>query len=413
MTGLAHLEGRDVMALADGATQGPFTVAGGAITLSQPAVIATVGLSVHLGHGALGHHARSGADEREGVPKVTLEVVASRGVLAGETRLHSLKPWRTREAPDAFGNPPLVTDQIDVRISTPGTRAAGVHSPGRSASARRSPLRAESSRSAVGADAPPRRSDLPPRAACRMEAARGTHSGRGGTQGLRLDAQLRRSGHLLLGGRVGRYCHRLRRWWRRWLTGRDQWQRPDQLCGRVRGVHRHDMRLCREEPRRERGSDLHRSADHSDARGHGVRAADPGERDGVRRLHGHRGVRCGVVYDRAGRLRTPTISRARYVTTQAEAGLSAEAVLPTCTGTDKLTFNGTTISCAVDQTGAGGGGAPTTATYITQTADATLTGEQALSSLGTGLLKNTTGTGVLSIGRAARTMRQLRAAPPS
>jgi hypothetical protein len=99
---------------------------------------------------------------------------------------------------------------------------------------------------------------------------------------------------------------------------------------------------------------------------------------------------------------TPTIpadvSGAHYVTTQAEAGLSAEAVLPTCTGTDKLTFNGTTISCAVDQTGAGGGGAPTTATYITQTADATLTGEQALSSLGTGLLKNTTGTGVLSIG---------------
>jgi hypothetical protein len=56
---------------------------------------------------------------------------------------------------------------------------------------------------------------------------------------------------------------------------------------------------------------------------------------------------------------TPTIptdiSGAHYVTTQAEAGLSAEAVLPTCTGTDKLTFNGTTISCAADQTGSGGG----------------------------------------------------------
>jgi hypothetical protein len=43
------------------------------------------------------------------------------------------------------------------------------------------------------------------------------------------------------------------------------------------------------------------------------------------------------------------------------------------------------------------GGAPTTATYITQTADGTLSAEQALSALGTGLMKNTTTTGVVSI----------------
>lgn len=51
--------------------------------------------------------------------------------------------------------------------------------------------------------------------------------------------------------------------------------------------------------------------------------------------------------------------------------------------------------------GAGGGSAPVApvdATYITQTPNATLTNEQALSALATGLLKNTTGTGVLSIG---------------
>ena len=40
--------------------------------------------------------------------------------------------------------------------------------------------------------------------------------------------------------------------------------------------------------------------------------------------------------------------------------------------------------------------APKSATYIVQTPDSTLTNEQALSSLSTGLLKNTTGTGVLS-----------------
>ncbi len=42
-------------------------------------------------------------------------------------------------------------------------------------------------------------------------------------------------------------------------------------------------------------------------------------------------------------------------------------------------------------------GAPTSATYVTQTPNGVLTAEQALSALGTGLLKNTTGTGVLSI----------------
>lgn len=46
----------------------------------------------------------------------------------------------------------------------------------------------------------------------------------------------------------------------------------------------------------------------------------------------------------------------------------------------------------------GGGGAPTTSTYITQTADAGLSAEQALSSLATGPVKVTTGTGVLSSG---------------
>jgi len=45
----------------------------------------------------------------------------------------------------------------------------------------------------------------------------------------------------------------------------------------------------------------------------------------------------------------------------------------------------------------GGGGAPSTATYITQTPDAGLSAEQALSLLGTGLTISTTGTGVISI----------------
>lgn len=51
--------------------------------------------------------------------------------------------------------------------------------------------------------------------------------------------------------------------------------------------------------------------------------------------------------------------------------------------------------------GGGGGGAPVDATYITRTADATLTAETALSALATGILKSTTGTGALSIAGAS------------
>lgn len=46
---------------------------------------------------------------------------------------------------------------------------------------------------------------------------------------------------------------------------------------------------------------------------------------------------------------------------------------------------------------AAGGAAPSTATYIVQTADAGLSAEQALDGLATGLMRNTTGTGVISI----------------
>ena len=47
--------------------------------------------------------------------------------------------------------------------------------------------------------------------------------------------------------------------------------------------------------------------------------------------------------------------------------------------------------------GSAAGGAPSTATYITQTPDAGLSSEQALSLLATGILKSTTATGVVSI----------------
>lgn len=71
--------------------------------------------------------------------------------------------------------------------------------------------------------------------------------------------------------------------------------------------------------------------------------------------------------------------------------------IPNCgSATQALAYDTSTntFSC---QTVTGSTGAPTTATYITQTPDATLSAEQALSALATGLVKNTTTTGVLSI----------------
>jgi len=55
-------------------------------------------------------------------------------------------------------------------------------------------------------------------------------------------------------------------------------------------------------------------------------------------------------------------------------------------------INGATVSLGAG----GGGGAPDDATYITQTANGTLSAEQALSSLATGIVQVTTTTGVLS-----------------
>ena len=48
----------------------------------------------------------------------------------------------------------------------------------------------------------------------------------------------------------------------------------------------------------------------------------------------------------------------------------------------------------------GAAGAPKNATYIVQTANGSLSAEQAMGALATGLVKNTTGTGVLSIATA-------------
>jgi hypothetical protein len=76
---------------------------------------------------------------------------------------------------------------------------------------------------------------------------------------------------------------------------------------------------------------------------------------------------------------------------------TVRAITVNCVGAGVVcTQSGSAMTVTVAG-GGGGGGAPTTATYITQTPDATLTNEQALSALATGLVVNTTATGVLTV----------------
>jgi hypothetical protein len=77
-------------------------------------------------------------------------------------------------------------------------------------------------------------------------------------------------------------------------------------------------------------------------------------------------------------------------------GTAAVGITAVGTAGQVLTSNGVGVAPSFQAAGGGGGGAPTGATYITQTADATLTAEQALSSLATGIMKVTTTTGVIT-----------------
>jgi hypothetical protein len=122
MAGLDHLEARDVMVLADGAVQGPFTVAAGNITLTRPAVIVTAGLAYVSDLELLDIIPDQVRANVKSIPRVFLEVVASRGILVGQSATDKLRAWASREKPDPFGNPPPVTDQIEVGIDSDWNR---------------------------------------------------------------------------------------------------------------------------------------------------------------------------------------------------------------------------------------------------------------------------------------------------
>lgn len=118
-TGLWHLETMQVMALADGGVQGPFTVANGSITLDTPASYVVIGLSYQSRlktlKPAIEDSEGSTQHKRKNIPSVMLRLAQSRGVEIGPN-YEETQTWNPR-TDEPLGQPPsLVTGDENVII---------------------------------------------------------------------------------------------------------------------------------------------------------------------------------------------------------------------------------------------------------------------------------------------------------
>lgn len=95
LTGLSHLEGFSVTVLADGNVQGPFTVVGGAITLTTPAGIAHIGLGYLCDLETLNPELQMQNGTAQGrklrAAKMTLRFINSRGGKIGPDSDHLIE----------------------------------------------------------------------------------------------------------------------------------------------------------------------------------------------------------------------------------------------------------------------------------------------------------------------------------
>ena len=125
ISGLSHLEGKEVCILADGAVMEPKTVTGGSITLEKAASLVHVGLPITSDLQTLPMSLEGvdgyGQGRVKNVNSVYLRVYRSSGIFVGpdENTLTEAK-IRTTEA---YGAPPnLKTEEIDIMISPSWTR---------------------------------------------------------------------------------------------------------------------------------------------------------------------------------------------------------------------------------------------------------------------------------------------------
>ena len=116
ITGLDHLEGRVVYAVADGLVQGPFTVASGAITLTTGALRVHVGLRYYADFESLDVPPGEGKTQRKVVKTAWVELEASAGrIQAGEDFTSAkLQTWSGNEADQVSAVSGLKTGQARI-----------------------------------------------------------------------------------------------------------------------------------------------------------------------------------------------------------------------------------------------------------------------------------------------------------
>lgn len=107
-SGLWHLEGQEVWALADGGVQGPFTVTEGAFTLTEPASYVVAGLPYESRIKSLRLELETQNGTIQGkdktIPAVTIRLYKSRGVEAG-SNFDVMYTWPER-TDEPYGQPP-------------------------------------------------------------------------------------------------------------------------------------------------------------------------------------------------------------------------------------------------------------------------------------------------------------------
>lgn len=128
VSGLSHLNGMSVMAVVDGNVQGPFTVSGGAITLTVPAVSgAQVGTPFLPQMQVLdvAASAQEVKQKQKTVTRVGIEVDNSRGVFTGPD-FNTLTELRQRQVSDSYGPVALASTFYLVNIAGGWTQGGGI-----------------------------------------------------------------------------------------------------------------------------------------------------------------------------------------------------------------------------------------------------------------------------------------------
>jgi hypothetical protein len=125
ISGLSHLEGKEVYILADGAVMEPKTVTGGAITLEKAASLVHVGLPIVSDLQTLPMSLEGvdgfGQGRVKNVNQVYLRVYRSSGIFVGPDE-NTLTEAKIRTS-EVYGKPPnLKTEEIDIMISPSWTR---------------------------------------------------------------------------------------------------------------------------------------------------------------------------------------------------------------------------------------------------------------------------------------------------